>query len=136
VFTLFETNRLAALKSPRSRGNLIGAESNTVGLAAGLATLANGRESEPVRSIEQHARGLSSSSGGAPAARDDRAQAASVLLEALRQSRSSIDHVPSSRCVIALDPETSGAIMNVFVAGATGGLGRNLFLQQGFAEGL
>jgi hypothetical protein len=46
--TLFETNRLAALKSPRTWGNLIGAGSNAVGLAAGLAALANSRESEAV----------------------------------------------------------------------------------------
>jgi|Tabmets5t2r1_1033131.scaffolds.fasta_scaffold03221_3 hypothetical protein len=48
VSTLFETNRLAALKSLLSWGTLIGAGSNAVGLVAGLAALANGRESEAV----------------------------------------------------------------------------------------
>src|SRR5918996_4979197 len=46
---LFGANHLAAaLKSPRSWGNWVGAGSNAVGLASGLAALANGREGEAV----------------------------------------------------------------------------------------
>jgi hypothetical protein len=84
VSTLVETNRVAALKSPRSWGKLIGAGSNAVGLVAGLAALANGRESEAV-AIDRATRSLAVIFVGPPSrcARPPR-EAASVLLEALR----------------------------------------------------
>jgi uncharacterized membrane protein HdeD (DUF308 family) len=52
---LFGANHLAAaLKSPRSRGNWLGATSNVFGLATGLAALDHSRPGEPKPPAQAH----------------------------------------------------------------------------------